>query len=89
VKTQDEPSALVKVNKQGRVVIPASLRRAAGIKPGDELVARIEGHRIVLETPGAIIARIQAAFDQIPQDVSLVDELLTERRESARQEAGA
>lgn len=77
----------VKVGPKGRVVVPAPIRRELGIEEGTELMARIEGEGIVLEPPSAAVRRLQALFAHIPRDVSLVDELIAERREEARREA--
>lgn len=72
---------------QGRLVIPAELRRALNLKPGDRLIARQEGDSLVLERREAIEQRLWALFAKIPKDVSLVDELIAERREAARRES--
>lgn len=76
----------VRVGPKGRVVVPAPIRQALGIEEGTELMARIEGDGIVLEPRSAAIRRLQALFAHIPRDVSLVDELIAERREEARRE---
>ncbi|MGH2354775.1 MAG: AbrB/MazE/SpoVT family DNA-binding domain-containing protein [Chloroflexota bacterium] len=76
----------VRVGPQGRVVIPAALRKAAGIDTGDTLVARAEAGRVVLETRAAILARLRWRLRHIPADVSLADELIRDRREEARRE---
>jgi AbrB family looped-hinge helix DNA binding protein len=76
----------VRVGPQGRVVIPASLRRAAGIRPGDSLTARLEGDRLVLERQEAIVARLRERFGVVPATVSLADELIRERREEAQRD---
>lgn len=78
--------AKVRVGEQGRVVIPAELRKALGIKPGETLVARVEDGRLVLEPQAAILARVRSWFAGTPPGVSLVDELIAERREEARRE---
>jgi hypothetical protein len=54
---------------------------------GDTLIARVEAGHLILEKPEAILERIQARFRGIPPDVSLVDELIAERRAEARREA--
>jgi AbrB family looped-hinge helix DNA binding protein len=77
----------VKVGPKGRVVVPAPIRRELGIEEGTELLARVEGDGIVLEPRSAAVKRIQALFAHIPHDVSLVDELIAERRQEARREA--
>jgi AbrB family looped-hinge helix DNA binding protein len=78
--------AETQMGAQGRLVIPAELRRALNLKPGDRLIARQEGDSLVLERREAIEQRLYARFAQIPKDVSLVDELIAERREAARRE---
>ena len=77
------------VGPQGRVVIPAEVRHELHLEPGETLVVRVEGDRLVLERPRAALARLQSAFEHaIPNDVSMVDELLAERRaEAERDEA--
>ena len=77
----------MRVGLQGRVVIPAHIRRALGINPGEILVARIKDGQLVLEKREQILARLQDTFTRASQGVSLVDELLAERREEARREA--
>jgi AbrB family looped-hinge helix DNA binding protein len=87
-EVQEEATCVeVRVGPQGRIVIPASLRRQLGIQPNDRLIARIEDGRLVLETRDSIVRRLQARFSHIPPEVSLVDELIAERREEARREA--
>ncbi len=46
----------MRVNENGRVVIPASFRKRLGIRVGDDLVLRIEGDelRITTLTPFSI-----------------------------------
>jgi AbrB family looped-hinge helix DNA binding protein len=81
------PSNEVQVGAQGRLVIPAALRKALDLKPGDRLVARQEGDALVLERREAIERRLQDRFRHIPRDISLVDELIAERRAEAAKEA--
>jgi AbrB family looped-hinge helix DNA binding protein len=86
---KDRPTSSVRVGPQGRIVIPAHIRKALGIRPGEILIARVEDGRLVLETREQIVARLQSWFAQVPPDVSLADELIAERREEARREAEA
>jgi len=79
----------VRLGPQGRLVIPAPVRRALNLRPGDVLVLQIDNDRLILERREAILARLQALFaDAVPQGRSLVDELIAERREEARREDG-
>ncbi|MBA2693429.1 MAG: AbrB/MazE/SpoVT family DNA-binding domain-containing protein [Rubrobacter sp.] len=77
----------ISVGPQGRVVIPAKMRRELGIEAGDTLVARVEGARIVFEKHSETLARVKRRFDAVPGDVILADELVSERREEARRES--
>lgn len=77
----------VLLGAQGRLVIPAALRKALHLKPGERLVARQEGEALVLERREAIEKRLQDRFRHIPKEVSLVDELIAERRAEAAKEA--
>jgi bifunctional DNA-binding transcriptional regulator/antitoxin component of YhaV-PrlF toxin-antitoxin module len=79
--------ARLRIDKQGGLVIPAKLRRVLGIMHEEELLARTEDGRLVLETRDAVIARLRSRFSDIPAGVSLADELIAERREAARREA--
>ena len=78
--------ARVNVGPQGRIVIPARLRRSLAIEQGDTLVARLEKGRIVLEKREEVLARVRRRFEKVPREVSLADELVSERREEARRE---
>jgi AbrB family looped-hinge helix DNA binding protein len=81
--------ARVNVGPQGRVVIPARLRRILAIDQGDTLVARVEDGRIVLEKREQVLARLRRRFEKVPREVSLANELISERREEARREQEA
>ena len=40
----------LRVNENGRVVIPASFRKALHIRPGDQVLARLEGGEVRITT---------------------------------------
>jgi AbrB family looped-hinge helix DNA binding protein len=81
-------AARVKINQQGRLVIPAECRAAAGIKPGDELLVEAVGEgELRLRTPAQAIRAAQAIVAcHVPKDRDLVAELIAERRAEARRE---
>jgi AbrB family looped-hinge helix DNA binding protein len=76
-----------RINENGRVVIPASFRRALGIQPGDTVVLRIENNELRMTTLRQRLAKAQQLVRKhVKQSTSLVDELIAERREAARRE---
>ena len=82
------PSYSARVDSSGRIVVPAELRDRLNFHPGDELVLREEAGSLTVKTYDQVIAEAQAYFRQfIPPGVSLVDELLAERRAEADREA--
>lgn len=76
-----------KINENGRIVIPAAMREALGIVPGEELVLRIEDDELRITT---MRHRIERARELVRRHVkpgrSLVDELMAERRKAAQRE---
>jgi AbrB family looped-hinge helix DNA binding protein len=82
-----DPETRLRVRENGRVVIPASFRKALGIRAGDEILLRFEDDELRITTMKRRIERAQRhARKYVKRGVSLVDELLAERREAARRE---
>lgn len=76
-----------KMDSAGRISIPAALRKKYGFKPGQEVLMastpegiRMYTRRDALEKARAYVASL------VPEGVSLVDELLAERRAEAAEE---
>jgi AbrB family looped-hinge helix DNA binding protein len=81
------PKARMRVNENGRVVIPASFRKRLGIRVGDEVVLQIQDDELRITTLKRNIERAQSLVrKRVKAGTSLVDELLAERREAARNE---
>lgn len=78
--------ATVVLGQQGRLVIPADVRNALGLAPGDRLHLRLAGRRLVLERQEDAVAQLRGLGSSIPRARSLVDELLAERRLAAASE---
>ena len=77
----------VRVNENGRVVIPAAFRKALGIEAGDEVVLSIQDDELRITTQQRRIQRARRRARQyVKSGTSLVDELLAERREAAKNE---
>ena len=82
-----------KVIAGGKVVIPADIRRELGIKDGDSLlVDRDPQGGVVLRTRKQVVHDVQQTFRSMrghtESQGSVVAELLAERAEEARREAG-
>ena len=77
--------AAIQFGAQGRIVVPAPIRKALGFQPGETLVARVEDDHLVIEKPESVVRRIRARF-RGAADRSLADELIAERREEARRD---
>jgi len=75
----------VRIGAQGRLVVPAAIRKALGFESGESLVARVEDGRLVIEKAESVERRVRARF-QTAKSRSLADELIAERREEARHE---
>jgi len=76
----------VQLGAQGRLVIPAALRKALNLNKGDCLIARKVGDSLILERREAIESRLWEMFSDIPKEISLVNELITERHVAAQTE---
>jgi bifunctional DNA-binding transcriptional regulator/antitoxin component of YhaV-PrlF toxin-antitoxin module len=71
----------------GRVVIPEALLRVLNLEVGDPVILEAEGDELRLRSLRRAIAEIQALVRQyVPEGVSLVDELIAERRREAELE---
>ena len=76
-----------RINQNGRVVIPAVIRKAMGLKLGDTILMSLEDGVLRIEPEFARIRRIQAESKPFANSASLAsDELTAERREKAQRE---
>ena len=80
--------AKVRINQQGRIVIPVECRTAAGLKPGDDLLVEVvgEGELRILTPEQAIKAAQAIVARRVPKNRDLVAELIAERRAEAERE---
>jgi AbrB family looped-hinge helix DNA binding protein len=80
-------SAKVRVEPNGRVEIPPAFRLALGLKENDPLILSLDDDAIRLMSLPAAVRKAQSIVRKfIPEGVSLVDELLAERRREAERE---
>jgi AbrB family looped-hinge helix DNA binding protein len=77
-----------KINQNGRIVIPAAIRRQMGLKAGDSLLMEVEDGVLRMESHRARIRRIQQEFKKIipPGGMLISEQLIAERREEAHRE---
>lgn len=76
-----------RINENGRIVIPASFRRALQMQAGDAVVLRIENDELRITTLRQRLAKAQRLVRKhVAANTSLVDELIAERREAAKRE---
>jgi AbrB family looped-hinge helix DNA binding protein len=79
--------ARMRLNENGRVVIPAIFRTALGIEPGDELVMQLDDKELRISTMKHRIERAQNRVRKYVKPGTLLSkELIAERREAAKRE---
>lgn len=76
----------VSVGKQGRIVIPATLRRQLAIEQGAQLVAWVEDGKLIMQSKQQLWQIIHQACEGISGHVDLAAELIAERRQDAKKE---
>jgi AbrB family looped-hinge helix DNA binding protein len=70
-----------KLDRSGRITLPQPVRDRLHLTLGDELLVIREGEGFRIETPEQALKAAQEYFcSLVPPGVSLVDELLAERR---------
>jgi AbrB family looped-hinge helix DNA binding protein len=77
-----------RIDKAGRILIPAKLRTELNVAPGDPVVLETSGDELHVRPYRHAIREAQAIIRKyIPdRDRSLVDELIAERRKEAERE---
>ena len=76
-----------KVQEGGRLVVPVELRRQLGLQTGTDVVLDVVDGALRVRTMEQVIKEVQASVRQyVPEGVSLVDELMADRRAEAAAE---
>ncbi len=76
-----------RLGEKGRIVIPADMRKALGVKNGDVIELQVQGNELRISTLRENIRRVQErAARYVKPGVSMSEELSAERREAARNE---
>jgi bifunctional DNA-binding transcriptional regulator/antitoxin component of YhaV-PrlF toxin-antitoxin module len=77
----------LRLDKQGRLVLPAAARRDVGVEGGGALTLEIGEHDARLSSTRMAVRRIQKRLRQyVPEGVSAADGLIADRRAEARRE---
>jgi bifunctional DNA-binding transcriptional regulator/antitoxin component of YhaV-PrlF toxin-antitoxin module len=77
----------IRIDRQGRALIPKPLREAMGMGDGGEAVAWLEEGRLVVEPRDLLLRRLKDRYREVAG--SMAEELIRERRqEAAREEQG-
>jgi AbrB family looped-hinge helix DNA binding protein len=77
-------SQAVKIIDGGKLIIPASFRRKLGIDTGDTVVLEMEEDGLHVRSLSSAVRRAQEIVREfVPDEVSLADELIAERRVEA------
>jgi len=78
----------IQVGRDGQLAIPATIREALGLREGDALIPIVENGELHLLPLQAAVRRAQAIVRRfVPEGVSLVEELLEDRRREVEREA--
>jgi AbrB family looped-hinge helix DNA binding protein len=76
-----------KIGEGGRIVIPAKIRQAIGAEIGENVTLSVKNNSLQITTSKEALRRLQALVRKhVPEGVSLVDELIRDRREEAANE---
>lgn len=77
----------VEIDGRGRLAIPSPMLEAMGVRPGERVLVELEGNDLRIRNVRSVVAEVQAFVRTfVLDDVSLVDELIAERRREAERE---
>jgi AbrB family looped-hinge helix DNA binding protein len=76
-----------KIDKSGRIVLPAEVRSILGVAEGDSVLVVQDGRSVEILTPQDALRQAQDYFMKLaPPEVCMSDELIRDRREEAANE---
>ncbi|WHA07570.1 AbrB/MazE/SpoVT family DNA-binding domain-containing protein (plasmid) [Candidatus Megaera polyxenophila] len=79
-----------KLGKGGRVIIPTAFRQYLHLETGDDIILHMEDNILYLTTAEQALQKLQKKvrnyIKTTDQNISLVDELITMRRNEAKYE---
>lgn len=80
------PVLKTRLDRNGRIVIPAEVRRCLGVEPGDEVVLDVGPHEVRLSSHQAALAALKHAVREGISQPYSVQQFLKDRRRTAKQE---
>jgi len=83
--TSNRPT-FVNLSSRGQITVPAKVRKAAGVEPGDPLAISVEGGRIVI-TP-AILLPAESYTDERIAEFAEAAEMSRDELQEARRKWG-
>ena len=73
-----------KMLEGGRILVPAAIRRAMKLEKGDTVLLELHGEELRVRSAAAALRRLQRSLrETVPPGVSLVEELIADRRAEA------
>ncbi len=92
VSSRDVDAVRITVGADGRIVIPAEMRAALRLGADGVITARVVDSEMRISTPGEALRRVQEQLEPLANSlkkkgISMVDELISDRREEARMDS--
>lgn len=82
-----QKTAIARINENGRIVIPADIRKEMGLNQGDAVVMTLENGILKIESHQVRVRQVQESLSKlIPPSRQLSDELAQSREREVRQE---
>jgi bifunctional DNA-binding transcriptional regulator/antitoxin component of YhaV-PrlF toxin-antitoxin module len=83
----EAPSVWVEVDERGRLLLPPQMLELLRVRPGERVLIEAEGDELRLRSLRSVVEGVQGFVrGLVPDGVSLVDELIAERRGEAERE---
>ncbi len=73
-----------KIVEGGRVILPAAFRKSMGLAKGDTVLIELHGEELRIRPARSALRRLQDKLrDYAPENGSVADELIADRRQEA------
>lgn len=80
-------TAKARINDDGRILIPAAMRKALGLRAGQAVILRVDADGIRLTTAQHALCQAQQSLRRyVREGTPLVEDLLAERRREGKRE---